>query len=158
MGKDIGKQWEEHFANDWAETFPGTLVFRLHDQMTGYKVVSANPCDYICFTGRLLFMAECKEHKGASLPFTDIRQYDKLVRYIGMPSVRAGVFLWLSEKDKIFYIPIATVKQLKEEGEASVGLRHIGNPKYKIYEIPATKLRVFVKGDYSCLVDTLEGE
>ena len=89
--------------------------------------------------------------KGASIPLANITQYDNLKKKVGIPGVRSGVVLWLYEKDKVFYIPTATITQLKNDGEKSVGLRHIN--KYRIIEIPSTKLRVFMDSDYSVLLD-----
>ena len=66
MAQNKGKVWEEKFKQDWKKTFPGTFIFRLKDQMTGYKETSGNPCDFLCYPGEnKLFMVECKEHKGA---------------------------------------------------------------------------------------------
>jgi hypothetical protein len=68
--------------------------------MNGYKETSGNPCDFLCFPGNnKLFMVECKEHKGASIPFVDIPQYERLLEYKDFPGVYPGVMLWLSEKD-----------------------------------------------------------
>jgi hypothetical protein len=69
-------------------------VFRLKDNMNGYKETSGNPCDFLCFPGEnKLFMIECKEHKGASIPFTAIPQYDRLLEYKDCPGVYPGVML-----------------------------------------------------------------
>jgi hypothetical protein len=70
--------------------------------MNGYKETSGNPCDFLCFPGtNQLFMVECKEHKGSSIPFTAIPQYDRLLEYKDLPGVYPGVMLWLSEKDLV---------------------------------------------------------
>lgn len=94
--------------------------------MSGYKVQSRNICDYICFENKTLFLIECKTHSGASIPFDDIPQYDLMKDYVGLPNVRAGIVLWLYEKDiGILYIPISTITKLKEKGEKSIGIRHL---------------------------------
>lgn len=54
------------------------------------------------------------------------------------------------------YIPISTITKLKQEGEKSVGVRHLS--KYNIKTIPTTKLRVFLQGDYSILTKLKDGE
>ena len=97
-----------------------------------------------------IFYLECKSHKGASIPLSNITQYDNLVKKVGLPGVRSGVVLWLYEKDKVFYIPTQTITRLKQEGEKSVGLRHVG--KYRMIEIPSYKKRVFMDSDYSVLL------
>jgi hypothetical protein len=76
---------------------------------------------------------------------------------VGIKGVRAGVVLWLYEKDKVLYVPISTVTQMKADGKKSVGLRSI-KEGYNIIEIPSKKLRVYMDSDYSCLRDLKEGE
>ena len=40
--------------------------------MSGYKVISRNPCDWICFTNKTLFLIECKTIKGKLFPFSNL--------------------------------------------------------------------------------------
>lgn len=154
MSINYGKKFEERFKSDWLESFPNGDIIRLFDQVSGYKTIS-NISDFIGYNYPNMFYLECKSHKGASIPFDDIPQYDKMKNKVGIPGVRAGVILWLYEKDKLFYIPISTITKLKENGEKSVGIRHLND--YNIIEIPAKKLTTFMKGDYSILAN-LEDE
>ena len=85
----------------------------------------------------------------------NITQYDNLVTKVGIKGVRSGVVLWLYEKDKVFYIPTKTLIKLKDEGEKTVGLRHIN--KYEIFELPSIKKRVFMDTNYSLLTKLKEG-
>ena len=151
---NYGKQFETKFRQDWAKTFPNSVLIRLYDVTNGYKFISGI-CDFVGYVDGKLFLLECKSHSGASLPFSVISQYEKLKDYVGLSGVRAGVILWLWEKDKCFYIPISSITELKELGEKSVGIRHID----KIYmkEIPSVKKRVFLDSDYSVLLELPEG-
>lgn len=151
-----GKKFEQKFKEDWNKSFPNSFLLRLPDQMNGYKTTSKNICDFICFNLDTLYLLELKSHAGASIPMSNITQYDNLCKKIGIKGVRSGIVLWLTEKDKIFYIPAATIKKMKEDGEKSIGLRHIG--KYRIIEIPSTKKRVFMDSDYSVLKTLEEGD
>lgn len=152
-----GKKFETKFNKDWNKSFPQGFIYRLPDQLTGYKVTSRNPCDFIGFNNNTLYLIECKSHKGASLPMSNITQYDNLKKKVGIPGVRSGVVLWLYEKDKVFYIPAKTLVKMKEEdGEKSVGLRHVG--KYRMIEIPSEKKRVFMDSDYSTLLSLEDGD
>ena len=151
-----GKQFETKFKEDWFKSFPNSFLYRLPDQVSGYKNTSKNICDFIGFASGTLYLIECKSHKGASLPLSCISQFDSLKSKIGIPGVRSGVILWLIEKDKVLYIPTSTLVTLKEEGEKSVGLRHID--KYNILNIPSMKKRVFMDSDYSVLQILKEGE
>ena len=151
-----GKQFEEQFKKDFLRAFPNGFIFRLPDQMSGYKSYSQNPCDFICYTHGKLFLIECKSHKGASLPFEALSQYEKLVSYSNIPGVYAGVIIWLYEKDKVLYAPIQLIKQLKSEGKKSVGLKAL-NEYPELIEVPSKKKRVLMGSDYSILL-TLDEE
>lgn len=148
-----GKAFEEKFKNDWKRTVPESTLDRLYDVQFGYKSVD-NVCDFICYKYPNIYFLECKAHKGSSLPFDAFPQYDKLILKSGIKGVRAGVVLFLYEKSKVLYIPVSTIKQIKEAGEKSVGLRHLDS--HRIFELPSMKKRVFMDTDYSYLVDNLE--
>lgn len=150
-----GKKFEERFKYDWIKSFPDGDIVRLYDPTAGYISIS-NLCDFIGYNYPNIFYLECKSHKGASLPFTNITQYDKMKMKIGINGIRAGVVLWLYEKDRVFYIPISTIKQMKEDGKKSVGLKAI-EEGYNIIEIPSKKLRTYMESDYSVLSNLEEG-
>lgn len=151
MASNKGKLWEDKFRQDWSKSFPNTFIFRLKDQMTGFKETSGNPCDFLCFTGTKLFLIECKEHKGASIPFTAIPQYEKLLKYKSLPNVYPGVILWLSEKDVILWVGIEEMEKMVLDGKKSIGLKMLAEDTYRIVKIPAEKQRVYLDGDYSVL-------
>lgn len=152
---NIGKSFEERFKLDWQKSFPNGTIDRLYDSMSGYIAIS-NVSDFICYNYPYMYYIECKAHKGASLPFTNITQYDKIKMKVGIPGIRAGIVLWLYEKDKVFYIPISTITKMKEDGEKSVGLRSLS--KYDIIEIPSKKLRTYMESNYSILSKLEEGK
>ena len=154
MAVNRGKQFEEKFKKDFS-SIPDSSVDRLYDVTTGYKNIK-QVCDFIAYFYPTIFYIECKSHKGASLPLSNITQYESLKTKVGIRGVRSGVVRWLYEKDKVFYIPTRTITQLKEDGEKSVGLRHIG--KYDIFEIPSVKKRVFMDSDYTYLKNLNEGD
>lgn len=159
MAINRGKAWEEKFRQDWQKSFPNTFMFRLKDQMTGYKETSRNPCDFLCFPGaNQLFMVECKEHKGASIPFTAIPQYDRLLEYKNFPGVYPGVMLWLPEKDKVMWISITEMEKMVQDGKKSISIKMLKEKNYNIVEIPSIKKRVFMDSDYSKLFELWESE
>ena len=153
MSIDYGKKFEERFKLDWINSTGGVIV-RLYDNTSGYLSIS-NVSDYICYKYPNIFFIECKSHKGSSIPFSAITQYDKLIKFSNILGVRSGVVLWLYEKDIVLYIPVSVIKQLKDIGEKSVGIRHLD--EYDIIKIPSEKLRVFMKSDYSVLLSLKEG-
>ena len=154
MSTNRGKQFEEKFKEDFSKLADNSID-RLYDVMNGYKNIK-QVSDYIGYLFPNIFYLECKAHKGASLPLSNITQYENLKKKIGIKGVRSGVILWLYEKDKVLYIPTSTVVKLKQDGEKSVGTRHLND--YRIIEIPSIKKRVFMDSDYSILKTLKEGE
>lgn len=149
-----GKQFEEKFKEDFLK-LPDSSLDRLYDVMNGYKNIK-QVSDFIGYLFPNIFYLECKAHKGASLPLSNITQYDNLRKKVGIRGVRSGVVLWLYEKDKVLYIPTQTIIKLKEDGEKSVGIRHLDT--YRIIEVPSIKKRVFMDSDYSILQSLNEGD
>ena len=152
-----GKEFENRFRKDFLNSLLNSTIDRLYDPSFGYKSIS-NISDFIGYCKPNIFYLECKTHSGASLPFENITQYDKLVQKVGIPGVRVGVILWLYDKNVIYYIPISTIKLMKEDGKKSVGLKAI-TEGYNIKEIPIiSKKRLYAIGDYSILMTLSDGE
>lgn len=155
---DLGKSWETVFRRSWEKQFPGTFIHRLPDQMSGYRETSGNPCDFLCYPGYCgLFMVECKEHLGASIPFTAIPQYERLLKYKGRKNVYPGCIIWFSEKDKIIWVDIDEMEKMVNDGEKSIGLRMLKEGLYNIIEIPGEKKRVFIEPDLHYLINLKDG-
>lgn len=151
-----GKQYEARVKENWHRTFPKGFLYRVHDQMTGYKSTSSNISDFIGFVNGTLFLIECKSHNGNTFPLVNLTQYDKLISYLGLPNVRIGVFLWMVEHGVEIYLPIKTVKQMKQDGLKSFNVKMINNSGYRFFVFPSVKKRVFLESDYSLLIKTLE--
>ncbi len=160
MADNRGKQFEQKLRIDFLKTVPNSTIDRIYDTMNGYKSIS-NVSDFIGYAYPNIFYLECKSHKGASIPFENITQYDKLKKKIGIPGVRTGICLWLYEHNEvgIIYIPTSTIKKMKADGLKSFGIRHLGNEKYPSYQLPTLKEKqVFLDTDYSLLMQLQDGE
>ena len=164
MANDKGKKFEERFRIDYKRCFPNTLIYRLPDQQSGYAGGgSQNPCDFFCFTGNEVLMTECKAHAKASIPFTAIPQYERMLDYKGLPKTYPGVVVWFYEKDVVIWVSIEEMEKMVLDGEKSIGLRMIDEKKpykklYNIITIPSKKLRTFMESDYNYLVEVLNGK
>lgn len=155
MASNKGKAFEEAFKENWKKCYPGTWIFRLKDQMNGYKETSQNPCDFITFPNEnKLFMIECKSHEGASIPFDAIPQYERLLEYKNIKNVYPGILIWFIDKDKIYWVPIHVAEQLYNAGEKSIGLRHV--EKYNLIEVPSIKKRVYMESDLKSVFSHIE--
>ena len=157
----IGKKWENKFASTWVKQFPEKLIYRLPDQQSGYAGEGgSNPCDFLCYPGDCVLMVECKAKSGASINFSEIRQYEKMLDYRGLYKTYIGVLVWFYEKDTIIWVSIEEMEKMVTDGEKSIGLRMMKEnypKKYRIINIPATKLRTFMEADLNYLVEVLNG-
>lgn len=161
MNNDIGKKFEDRFKKDYQGCFPNTMIYRLPDQQSGYAGGgSSNPCDFLCYSGDCVLMVECKAHAKASIPFTAIPQYDRLLDYKGKYKTFPGVLIWFYEKDIIIWVSIEEMEKMVLDGEKSIGLRMIDEKKpypksYNIIKVPAKKLRTFMEADLNYLVNEI---
>jgi len=155
MANNKGKQFEEQFKENWKRCYPETWLFRLKDQMNGYKETSQNPCDFLAFTAEnKLFMIECKSHEGASIPFSAIPQYERLLEYKDFVNVYPGILVWFVDKDVMYWVPITVAEKLYNSGEKSIGLRHVD--KYNLIKIPTQKKRVYLEADYKSIFSNID--
>jgi len=158
MGINKGKIFEDKFRENWKKCFPKTFIYRLPDQMTGFKLTSQNPCDFLCFPGEVLFMIECKSHDGASIPFAAIPQYERLLEYGHMKNVCPGIVIWFKEKDKVIWVHIDVAEKIYTDGNKSIQLKMLTDNKYDIKELPSVKKRVYLDTDYTYLADLYKGQ
>ena len=155
MALNKGKSFEEYFKENWKRCYPGTFLFRLKDQMNGFKETSQNPCDFLAFPEPdKFFMIECKSHKGASIDFNAIPQYERLLHFKDLKDTYPGILIWFYEKDKIYWVPITVAEQIYNSGEKSIGLRHVD--EYNLIEIPAVKKRVNMDCNYNEIFSNID--
>lgn len=152
----LGKQWEAKVKQGLKESFPDGFIYRLPDQITGNKFTSQNPCDFFTFAQGKFFLIECKQHKGASIPFTAIPQYERLLQYKDKPNVYAGVIIWFSQHDKVFWCDIKQLQKMVADGRKSVRIKIIQEGLYNILQVPGTKLRVFIRPNMRSILQFYE--
>lgn len=157
MAINKGKAFEAIFKADWKKSFPKGTIDRLYDQVSGYKTIS-NISDFLGYNYPFIYYLECKSHKGGTWNFDNLTQYDKLCTKIGIKGVMAGVVLWMIERDLIVYLPITTIKKMKEDGLKSFNVKnYFTNPEeYDIIKVPSIKKRAFMQSDYRILNDWAE--
>ena len=61
------------------------------------------------------------------------------------------------DHDKVIYVPIKTVTQMKKDQKKSINIK-TDLDKYRIFEIPGKKKRVFIECDYSILTTLEDGD
>ena len=146
----LGKQWEQKFKESWKKSFPDTFIYRLPDQLSRYRGASTNPCDFICFNGRL-YLLEVKEHKGNTFPFSAFPQYERLLEYKDMRDVIPGVVIWFSEKDEVVFVHIKECEKMVSDGLKSINVKMLNSDEYKVIRIPSKKKRVFLDCDFTLM-------
>ncbi len=153
MPYNRGKQFELKVKSDWHDTMPDSFLLRLPDQISGYKTTSQNPCDFIGFKSPRLFLIECKSIKGNTLPFTNMKQYDRMLSYTHITDLFAGFLVWWVEHDVVAWIPIETVTKLKKENKKSVNVSILEDNNYVTYTLSYKKKKVFLDCDFSILMN-----
>lgn len=156
--KNRGKDFERKFKEDFLSSFNNSFLIRLPDQLSGYKGTSSNLCDFIAFYKGNLYLLEVKSHYGNTWPFSNFHQYDKLCYYVGQEGIRVGVILWMIDHDKVVYLPVKTVTQMKKDNKKSFNILDLNNSEYRILDLISTKKRIFLDTDYSLLTTLQEGE
>lgn len=153
----LGKEFEQRFRDDWLNTFPESFIFRLKDDVSQYKTTAANPCDFICFNSPLLYLIEVKTVQHNTFPFSNLTQYESLLTYTPIKNCIVGVVIWYVIWDKVIFVPVTTIKKLKEAGKKSINITKDLDKFPEIIEIPSEKKRVFMKSNYSVLYNSSIG-
>lgn len=156
MPQNYGKKWEQKVKEDFAK-LPGATIDRIYDVTLGKKSIS-NIADFIGYVKPSIYYIEAKSIKGNTFPLTNLTQYEKLTAKVGIPGVRAGVFLWYIDHQTVIYVPISTVTQLKKDNKKSVNIKMLQTNEYNIKLIPSITKRVFPECDYSVLKELKDGE
>lgn len=113
----------KQFENNIREALErvGGVTLRLPDQQSGFYG-SANPCDFIHYNKPFFYEIECKVHEGNTFPFSCVTdtQWKEMLEASNVNGVLAGIFLWWTDKDETWWIPITVMKELKDRGFKSL--------------------------------------
>lgn len=151
MASDLGKGFEEQFKKDWKRCFPKTVLLRLPDQQSRYKGNSSNPCDYVAYIKPTLYMLECKERKKNTFNLKSFTQFEDMLEYKDADGAVVGVVIWFSDKDKVIFVSIQTLDQIKLDGKKSFNIKYLYTKEYDCIEIPSVKKIVYMTSDYTIL-------
>ena len=158
MTLNKGKIWEKCVKESWESSFPNSFILRLPDQQNGYFGTSRNISDFIAFKSPYLFLIECKTIQGNTLPFSNLKQYEKMLNYQNIPNVKSGFLVWWQDKNVTARIPLDSVTLLKKENKKSIHVNYVIQKLYGIVQIPNIIKRVYPKCDLSVLMDGQENE
>lgn len=152
MAVNRGKSFE-HIVKQSFESVPDTAVYRLHDDMSGFKGVK-NPCDFFIYHKPVLYAIECKATNKPSLPFSNITDYQwtELLRMSKISGVVAGIMCWFVNENTTLFIPIQILEMLKQNGAKSI---RYDADEFAIIQIPGEKKRIFWNYDMSVLFQSI---
>ncbi len=57
--------------------------------MSGYVNIG-NISDFICYKYPYCFIIDCKVKEGNTIPFSDLRQYERMLSYAGVSGLHLG--------------------------------------------------------------------
>lgn len=156
MALNKGKKFESIFENAWIKEFGKNSIFRLPDQMSGYKITSQNPCDYICFKKPRMFLIECKETTQNTLNWKAFPQFDRLIQYKDVPGIISGVLIWYQKHNKVIFVSIKDCIKMKSSGKKSINIKDVENSEYNILDVPTTIPRVYPIIDLNPMIELPE--
>lgn len=159
MGQNRGKQFED-IVKQGFEQVPNTVVFRLHDQMTGY-MGSKNPCDFIVYHNKHLYAIECKSVHGNRFPFTNITDYQlqQLRKIAETEGCCAGILCWWVDKDITKFIPIGAITEYMVRGKKSLRFDDtVSINEYYEIVVSGHKKRVFFDYDFNKFFSEVEND
>ena len=143
-----GKKFEDRFKTDWQESVPNSLCYRLYDTTSGFYGVG-NVADFICYKYPCIYLIDTKSIQGNTLPFSDLRQFDKMLQYKNIKGAQVGFIVWFVDHDRVLWIPVQTMEKIKNEGLKSFNIRKMTDPAdYFFLDISSYKLRSYMKSDY----------
>ena len=140
MAVNRGKKFEEVIKKSFLKV-SDTTVTRLPDPTQGYLGIR-NICDFIVYHYPTQYFIECKSVHGNTFPFSNIteNQYLGLLEMSLNYGVVAGIIVWWVDRDVTQFIPIRTVKLLKDSGKKSIRFDYRDS---STIEIHGKKKRVF---------------
>lgn len=155
MATTLAKEFEAKVKEDWLK-LGNVSIDRLYDPEGGYFGIS-NISDFIAYHYPSIYYLEVKTIKGNTFPLSNLKQYDKLIKKKGIKGVNAGVIIWFYEhENKIIYVPIEVIEQLKKDEKKSFNVKYIDSKEYFCIPIPSVKKRTYYDSDYSILLQVDE--
>ena len=153
MAVNKGKVWERCVQDSWMSTFPSSFILRIPDQQSGYLGASRNVSDFIAFKSPYLVLIECKTTKENTLPFANLKQYERLLQYEGIPYLKAGFLVWWQKQGITAWVPVKSILEMKNDNKKSIHVDYVTQKLYNIIEVKNEIKRVYPKCDLSVILE-----
>ena len=136
-----GKKFEEDFKKSMDKY--NIWHYRLRDSSgswsnsKGSRFTPKNICDYIAYNNGGLYLLELKSHKGSSLPFAAISDYQlKGLSSIDYLGIKAYFIINMRDKEKTYAIEALKIKTyIETSGRKSISISFMESEGVEIKEI-----------------------
>lgn len=154
---NTGKIFEEDIKKSIDDT---AFLYRLRDSGGSWqggeksRFTPSNICDFILFKSPRMYLLELKSHKGKSIPYTAIKQLDKLLEVSNRKLENLGVYLLLNFADleETYLIEVESVASIRDsKTRKSLSIEDVREYGYKVDQVKK-KVRYRYK-----LLECLEG-
>lgn len=138
---NTGKKFEEDIKKSIDDT---AFLYRLKDSGGSWqggnksRFTPSNICDFILFKSPRMYLLELKSHKGKSIPYTVIKQLDKLLEVSNRKLENLGVYLLLNFADleETYVIEVESVASIKEsKSRKSLSIEDVREYGYKVDQV-----------------------
>ena len=139
--KNTGKKFEEDIKKSIDST---AFLYRLRDSGGSWqggnksRFTPSNICDFILFKSPRMYLLELKSHKGKSIPYTAIKQLDKLLEVSNRKLENLGVYLLLNFADleETYVIEVESVASIRDsKSRKSLSIEDVREYGYKVDQV-----------------------
>ena len=151
-----GKKFEEDFKKSMDKY--NIWSYRLRDSSgswsnnKGSRFTPKNICDYIAYNNGGLYLLELKSHKGSSLPFAAISDYQlKGLSSIDYSGIKAYFIINMRDKGKTYAIEALKIKTyIETSGRKSIPISFMDNEGIEIKGIKRRTRFEYDVGELLC--------
>ena len=138
---NTGKIFEEDIKKSIDDT---AFLYRLRDSGGSWqggeksRFTPSNICDFILFKSPRMYLLELKSHKGKSIPYTAIKQLDKLLEVSNRKLENLGVYLLLNFADleETYLIEVESVASIRDsKTRKSLSIEDVREYGYKVDQV-----------------------
>ena len=138
---NTGKQFEEDIKKSVDNA---AFLYRLRDSGGSWqggnksRFTPSNICDFILFKSPKLYLLELKSHKGKSIPYSAIKQLDKLLDVANKKIENLEVYLLLNFADleETYVIEVESVASIKDsKTRKSLSIEDVREYGYRVDQV-----------------------
>lgn len=148
----LGKKAEKKIEEWLDRPSDGYSFNRLYDQLSGYYLVSRNPCDFICYKYPYMYYIESKEtiHDRFDFDMIQPHQHDSLLEKSKIPGCYGLIIILFTEYKRAFVLHIGDIVALENQNKHSLNIKKLDKwtiPYKEIRTIPSRKQMLDYDGE-----------